>query len=63
LEEGIELPIGEAFEDVVESGSDPKGVETQIYDELQISIGSDRQTYGMAQPANKISRRVKTLIE
>jgi hypothetical protein len=42
LEKNIELFNGEAFEGVVESGSDDEEIETQIYDELQIFIGSDR---------------------
>jgi hypothetical protein len=42
LEEDIELPIREAFEGVIESESDDGRVERQIYDELQISIRSDR---------------------
>jgi hypothetical protein len=42
LKEDIELPIGEAFEGVIESESDGGVVERQIHDELQISIGSDR---------------------
>jgi hypothetical protein len=42
LEENIELPIREAFEGVIEFENDDRRVERQIYNELQIFIGSDR---------------------
>jgi hypothetical protein len=42
LKENIELSIREAFEGVIESGSDGEEVETQIYSELQLFIKSDR---------------------
>jgi hypothetical protein len=42
LEENIELPIKKAFENVIKSENNDERIERQIYNELQIFIGSDK---------------------